>query len=185
MIRFVTTNDGKYKEVSELLASKGIEIGRINASYPEVQADSLQEVVLKGLGFLSNEDGDLLIDDSGLFIEKLRGFPGVYSSFVYKTIGCEGILKLMLGWKQRAARFEACFGLRLGKNMHTFFGTCEGTITMEMRGKGGFGFDPIFKPKDSPNTFAQMSVKEKNLYSHRGRAAMEVARFLLEEKVDR
>ncbi len=184
MIRFVTTNDGKYKEVSQLLASKGIEIERINLSYPEVQANSLEEVVRKGLEFLSDEEGDILIDDSGLFIEKLGGFPGVYSSYIYKTLGCEGILKLMLGWKQRAARFEACFGLRFGKNIHIFFGTCEGSVATEMRGKGGFGFDPIFKPKDSSNTFAQMNLKEKNSYSHRGRAAMEVARFLLKEKMD-
>lgn len=181
MIRFVTTNDGKFKEVSEMFAAKGIELERLNRSYPEIQADTVAEVVEYGLRTIPADEGDVLIDDSGLFIEKLGGFPGVYSAFVYKTLGCQGILKVMLGWKLRGARFETCFGLRLSGEAKVFHGKVEGAITTEMRGKGGFGYDPIFVPKGERRTFAQLSVEEKNAISHRGRAAKATMKFLLKE----
>ncbi len=180
MMKFVTTNDGKFKEVSEMFAAREIELERLNQSCPEIQADALREVVEHGLNTIPAKEGDVLIDDSGLFIDK----PGVYSSFVFKAIGCQGILKLMLGWKAREARFETCFGLRIGGETHVFFGKCEGYITTEMRGKGGFGYDPIFVPKGQRRTFAQMSVEEKNGFSHRGKAARSVIRFLLKEGGD-
>jgi len=181
VIKFVTTNDGKFKEVSEMFAAKGIELERLNQTYPEIQADTVAEVVEYGLKTTPADEGDVLIDDSGLFIERLGGFPGVYSSFVYKTLGCQGILKIMLGWKLREARFETCFGLRLGGEVKVFHGKVEGFITTEMRGKGGFGYDPIFVPKGQRKTFAQMTVEEKNSMSHRGRGARTVLRFLLKE----
>ena len=162
-----------------MFAAKGIELGRLNQSYPEIQADSIGEVVKYGVQAILPSEGDVLIDDSGLFIDRLGGFPGVYSSFVFKAIGCQGILKLMLGWKARDARFETCFGLRIEGETHIFFGKCEGHITTEMRGKGGFGYDPIFIPKGQRKTFAQMTVEEKNDLSHRGRAARDVMEFLL------
>ena len=177
----MTTNDGKFKEVSEMFAAKGVELERLNRSYPEIQADTIGEVVEYGLNTIPPDEGDVLIDDSGLFIEKLGGFPGVYSSFVYRTLGCQGILKIMLGWKLRDARFETCFGLRLGEEVKIFHGKVDGAITTEMRGKGGFGYDPIFVPKGQRKTFAQMTVEEKNSMSHRGRAARSVVRFLLKE----
>ena len=96
-------------------------------------------------------------------------------------MGCQGILKLMLGWKVREARFETCFGLRIGGAIHLFSGKCEGIITNEMRGKGGFGFDPIFIPKGQRKTFAQMTVEEKNNLSHRGSAARSAIKFILDE----
>jgi XTP/dITP diphosphohydrolase len=184
LIKFVTTNDGKFKEVSEMFAAKGIELARLNQSYPEIQADSVGEVVEYGLKTIPAEEGDLLIDDSGLFIEKLGGFPGVYSSFVYKTLGCQGILKLMMGWTARGARFETCFGLRVSGETHIFHGKCEGVISTEMRGNSGFGYDPIFIPKGQRKTFAQMTVKEKNDFSHRGKAARLAVKFLLKESGD-
>ena len=179
MIRFVTTNEGKFREVNEIFAAKGIRLDRLDISYPEIQADAIAEVVEYGLKVIAKEEGDILIDDSGLFIEKMGGFPGVYSSFVFKTIGCQGILKLMLGWKSRGARFETCFGLRLDGKKHFFHGECEGVITTEIRGKGGFGYDPIFIPKDQGKTFAQMTLDEKNILSHRGKAARSTIDFLL------
>ncbi len=181
MIRFVTTNDGKFNEVSAMFAAKGIELGRLDTSYPEIQADTIAEVVEYGLKTIPASEGDVLIDDSGLFIDKLGGFPGVYSSFVFKAMGCQGILKLLLGWKAREARFETCFGLRISGAVHLFQGKCEGNIATEKRGKGGFGYDPIFLPRDQRKTFAQMTLEEKNNLSHRGSAARSAIAFLLDE----
>jgi len=181
MIRFVTTNDGKFKEISAFLASKDIKIGRYHKEYSEIQATSLEDVVIYGIKDFQDDEGDIFIEDSGLFVDKLNGFPGVFSSYVYKTIGCEGILKLMLGWKDRNARFETCICLRFENELHLFRGRCKGTISNELKGKGGFGYDPIFIPKGERNTFAQMSIEKKNSLSHRGRAVRALSRFLIEK----
>lgn len=171
MIRFVTTNEGKFKEVFDRLLEHGIRIEHADRGYPEVQADSLEKIVRFGATVLDDEiEGDYLIDDSGLFVDALNGFPGPYSAYTLKRIGCEGILKLLAGTGTRSAAFEAVFLLRKGGEHHTFRGECRGTIAERPRGKGGFGFDPIFIPEGETRTFAEMTVKEKNVHSHRSRA---------------
>ncbi|MCK4445312.1 MAG: non-canonical purine NTP pyrophosphatase, partial [Thermoplasmata archaeon] len=98
MIQFVTTNKGKFKEVSLMLGEAGFDCEMLDFDYPEVQSDTLEEVVKSAMASLSrNIEGDFLIDDSGLFIPSLGGFPGVYSSYVFYTIGLGGILKLLEG----------------------------------------------------------------------------------------
>lgn len=178
----MTTNRSKFAEVSSLLHRRGIDVEQLNVSYPEVQADHLRDVVLYALEWLAPRYGDdLLIDDSGLFIEALKGFPGVYSSYVYRTIGCRGVLTLLHRRDRRNATFEACFGLLRDGVPHVFEGRCRGTITTEERGTGGFGFDPIFVPEGDQRTFAEMSMEEKNAVSHRGRAVEELIQFLVKE----
>lgn len=177
----MTSNDAKFREVSRALKERGIEVEQLRVTYPEVQADTLKEVVLWALEWLKPHYGDdLLVDDSGLFIRSLRGFPGVYSSYVYRTIGCRGVLKLLRDEVDRQAAFEACFGLLRGQEALIFEGRCRGAIAREERGSGGFGFDPIFIPEGYSRTFAEMSLEEKNAVSHRGRAVEELARFLKE-----
>jgi XTP/dITP diphosphohydrolase len=84
----VTTNEGKFREVSRMLAEAGIESEMLDLDYPEIQCDTLEEVVQNALDWLSGKvEGDFLIDDSGLFISSLGGFPGVYSSYVFHTVG--------------------------------------------------------------------------------------------------
>jgi XTP/dITP diphosphohydrolase len=179
VITFVTTNEGKFKEVFDKLLERGIRIERADRSYPEVQADSLEKIVRFGATVLDEQmPGDYLIDDSGLFIDALNGFPGPYSSYVYKRLGCAGILKLMPGARDRAAAFETVLLMRRKGEHHTFRGTCRGTIADAERGKAGFGFDPIFLPERETRTFAEMDLKEKNRYSHRARAVEALAGFL-------
>ncbi len=143
----------------------------LDRSYPEIQTDRLEKVLKYAATGLDDEvKGDYLIDDSGLFIEALGSFPGVYSAFVQKKLGNRGILKLMAGEKYRAAFFETVFLLRQGDEHEVFHGQCRGTIAEAERGKGGFGYDPIFIPEGDTRTFAEMTVVEKNKISHRGRA---------------
>ncbi len=171
MIQFITTNEGKFREVSEKLLEHGIRITHLDRSYPEIQADSLEKVVRFGATVLDDEvQGDYLIDDSGLFIDALGGFPGPYSAYAFKKIGCAGILKLLEGASNRTAVFVTVFLLRRGDDHETSRGEVHGTIADRERGKGGFGFDPIFVPESETRTFAEMSVKEKNALSHRARA---------------
>ncbi len=171
-LQFITTNEGKFREVATVLAAHGVDLSRLDVRYPEVQADTLEEVVSFGLEWLTRRHGgDMMVDDSGLFVEALGGFPGVYSAYVYRTLGTAGILKLLLEGEDRRARFMTVLGLQRGGRKVVLRGECGGTIGHATRGKGGFGFDPIFIPEGHDRTFAEMSVEEKNAVSHRGRAA--------------
>ncbi|KAA0001701.1 MAG: XTP/dITP diphosphatase [Thermoplasmata archaeon] len=175
-IYFVTSNKGKWKEFQELMNEYEIEM--LNVKYPEIQADSLQEVALYGLQYLVKKiDGMFMIEDSGLFIHALNGFPGVYSSYIFKSIGNDGILKLMEGIKERKASFHSLIALYDG-GMHFFEGICSGKISYKQRGKEGFGYDPIFIPEGCKKTFAEMETKEKNEYSHRGKAIRKLKEYL-------
>lgn len=179
MIRFVTTNAGKYREASALLAAHGIEVEHFELLLPEVQADAIEDVAAYSMKVLAEEaDFDFLVDDSGFFVDALKGFPGVYSSYVFRTIGIAGVLSLLEVVDKRQARFETVMGLRLGGETHMFRGVCRGTVTREARGLGGFGFDPIFVPDGQEKTFGEMSLEEKNAVSHRASAARQVAEFL-------
>jgi XTP/dITP diphosphohydrolase len=150
----------------------GYELEHIKISYPEIQADRLEDTIVPGLEWLMQRyDRPLMMDDSGLFIDVLKGFPGVYSSYVFKTLGCDGILRLMQGVSDRSARFECCIGFMMpGGRPHVSKGVAEGQVSEEKAGSGGFGYDPIFVPEGYSKTYAQIEVAEKNGISHRGRA---------------
>lgn len=179
MIAFVTTNEGKFREVSAALADAGVKLVHEDRSYPEIQTDRLEKVVRFAATVLDDQiKGEYLIDDSGLFLDAFGGFPGVYSSYVYKRLGCAGILKLLEGSKTRQATFETVFLLRRGGAHEVFHGACRGTIASEGRGRGGFGFDPIFIPDGATKTFAEMTLAEKNRVSHRAKAVAELLAYL-------
>ena len=169
-LNVVTHNPGKVKEYQAEFADFGVEMVHVNREYDEVQTAYLEEVVDKGMKELYR-DGlrDFMIDDSGLFVNALKGFPGVYSAYGQKTIGNQGILKLMEGVEDRTAVFKCCIGCMIGEERIIVTGTCPGYILFEERGDGGFGYDPIFTP-DGDRSFAEIPVEEKNAISHRGNA---------------
>ncbi len=175
----VTSNRHKLVEASNVLREYGIELKPLNVAKVEVQSESLEEVALTAarLAFLS-VGKPLVVEDAGLFIEALGGFPGPYSSYVYKKIGVKGILKLMEGVEDRRACFRSAAALALPGMERVFVGEVCGFIARESRGSGGFGFDPIFIPEGESRTFAEMSVEEKNRYSHRAKAFRRLAEFL-------
>ena len=182
-LKIITSNPGKAAEFHHALGGLGLEIEHADEDCDEIQADTLQEVVLSCLSQLRPLAlGDFALDDSGLFIDALNGFPGVYSSYALRTIGIDGILRLMDGTEERSARFECCIGCSFRGEEFTVSGRVDGTIAMRPAGSGGFGFDPIFIPTGHEGTFAEMSIDVKNGISHRGRAiqALSVA---LKEKV--
>ena len=112
---------------------------------------------------------NFIVDDTGLFIDSLKGFPGVWSAYAQKTIGNKGILKLMDGVEDRGAEFRCCIGCDIDGERIVVVGVCRGYITESEKGTDGFGFDPIFSPYGKL-TFAEMSIEDKNLISHRGNA---------------
>lgn len=178
MIRFVTTNEGKFREVEQLLGGYQVPIERLDRRYPEVQADTLEEVVLYALDVLGREFDDFFVDDSGLFVDALRGFPGVYSSHTFRKLGVAGLSCLMHGMEDRRARFETVLGGQFEGERHLVKGQCFGTVAGEARGLSGFGFDPIFVPEGHTATFAEMSTEEKNAVSHRGNATRALAALI-------
>lgn len=178
-IYFVTKNKHKFLEALEIMQRYGLELEMLEINKLEIQSLNLREIVLYSLvNLYSSVNKPLIIEDAGLFIRALNWFPGPYSSYVFKTIGCQGILKLMDGIKDRYAKFKSAVGYIDARNTVVFEGEVEGTIAYEARGSKGFGFDPIFTPKGERKTFAQMSIEEKNRLSHRAKAFKKLAEWL-------
>jgi XTP/dITP diphosphohydrolase len=179
-LAFVTSNPGKVEEARKYFESLGVEVYQLKVNYPEIQADTLEEVAEYGARWLAERvKGPFFLDDSGLFVNALNGFPGVYSAYAYKTIGNLGILKLLDGENNRKAYFKSVIAYWDG-DLHLFTGRVDGEITREPKGEGGFGFDPIFRPEGFKETFAEMTTEEKNRISHRGRALQAFATWLKE-----
>ena len=177
----VTSNAGKVHELAAVLEPLGHAVTQREFGYPEVQAPTLEAVVEFGLEWLAqNHPGEaLLIDDAGLFVDALGGFPGVYSRHAWDTIGPAGVLALLGNGEERSAEFRCVLGLLLPDGGHQLFhGSCRGRVTRAPRGDGGFGYDPIFIPKGDERTFAELPLAEKNGISHRGRALAELVEYL-------
>jgi XTP/dITP diphosphohydrolase len=174
MIYFLTTNEHKFKEAREIFGRYGLSIERLSRPYREIQGQNLKEVVIEALK--SVDERRVFVEDAGLFIKALKGFPGVYSRYVEDTIGNEGILRLMRDIKDRRAVFRSVVGYK-DEEIKVFEGKVEGTIAYEIRGRGGFGYDPIFLPKGFNKTFAE-DIELKMKISHRRRAMEKLAKYL-------
>jgi len=183
VINFVTSNKKKVLEAQAKLG-KGFDVRQWDVDCPEIQADTLEEVVLASAQYVIEKHAPkepFILEDAGLFVDALYGFPGPYSHFVHDTLGCEGILKLLEGRKsdERAAQFEAVLVYAApGAKPLLFKGICRGRIADSAAGKNGFGFDPIFIPENETRRFAEMTPKEKGKYSHRGLALGAFANYI-------
>lgn len=184
-IYFVTGNSHKFNEIKSLFLKEDLNYKLLQKQLDtiEIQADNLKEVALFKLNSIKGKiDGSYFIEDAGLFIDvPLNGFPGVWSKYVYKTIGNRGILKLIDNFDTTVAHFEAIIAFydQESKLNLNFQGIIKGKIAKEIRGKEGFGFDPIFIPEDIPDkTFAELSTIEKNTISHRSKAFNLLVQFL-------
>jgi len=180
-----TSNRHKVEEIEIALAPYGIMVMQVPLAKLEIQSSNLEEIALTAARGLREMDAPVAVEDAGLFIRALRGFPGPYGHYVYETIGVRGVLRLLEGVSDRRASFVSVIAVKMpdGKTL-AFRGEVEGTITSEPCGERGFGFDPIFQPLGSSRTFAEMTVEEKNTYSHRARAAKALADFLLKSLHD-
>lgn len=173
---FASSNKHKFEEAKEILSSYGIRLKFFKFNAAEIQSDSLFEIARhKALDAYSKCKKPVIIEDDGLFINSLGGFPGPYSSYVFKTIGNSGIIKLIK--KDRKARFCAIISYcDMKKRPLQFEGITNGSISAKQRGKG-WGYDPIFVPKGKTKTYGEMS--EKNTISHRYRALQKFAIWYL------
>ena len=186
-----TANEGKLREVEAALARAGVEVVGLSAlshatPVEETGATFLENAKLKAEVYSRRTDLPVLADDSGLEVDALEGRPGVLSArfggpHLSDAARCKAVLKGLVDVPDadRTARFQCVLAVaRGGRTLATFEGAVEGRILRELRGKNGFGYDPIFLHRESGRTFAEMTPEEKDAVSHRGRALAALARTL-------
>lgn len=179
-IKVVTGNKNKFNELNEIAKEYNIQLEMINLPKFEIQADTLEEIVKYSAALVySMIKEPIILEDSGLFIEALNGFPGPYTKYVRETIGIDGILKLMKNVENRRAYFKTALAYADESEVRIFTGEVYGEISYEARGDKGFGFDPIFIPNGCKKTFAELDIHEKNKYSHRSKAFRKFLEYYL------
>jgi XTP/dITP diphosphohydrolase len=186
---FATHNQNKFKEVQammppyiELLSLSHIDC---NEDIAETETTIEGNAILKAKYVKDNYGYDCFADDTGLEVTALNNEPGVYSA---RYAGSQNdaqanMQKLLLNLsdkENREARFKTAISLIFNGKDKLFLGICEGEIVATQKGKGGFGYDPIFKPKGFNKTFAEMSLHEKSEIGHRGKAIRQLIDYLSE-----
>lgn len=189
-----TRNMDKVREIKEVLEGTGVQILSLH-DFPEIKIPGEcgvsfgENAMMKARAVARHFENDfVLADDSGLSVDALKGEPGLRSS---RYAGEEGnyaknnekLLKEMegVGKGERGAEFVCAIALiGPGGLYKEVEGRCRGEIAFEQRGKGGFGYDPLFFIPERGKTFAELSPREKNEISHRGKALREIKRVLLE-----
>jgi XTP/dITP diphosphohydrolase len=172
-IYFATGNKGKFVEATEIAKVFGITLKQIKSEKIEIQSDELEDIASFAAKCASGATRrSVVAEDAGLFVNSLRGFPGPYSAYVFKTLGVNGVLTLLKGARDRRASFRAVVSfVRPRSSPVSFNGEVMGVITRKPHGTLGFGFDPIFTPTQGDGrTFAEMNTLEKNRLSHRAKA---------------
>jgi XTP/dITP diphosphohydrolase len=173
---FATGNQNKVKEILSI-APKGLEILSLKdigftEELPETRA-TIEGNSLQKAEYLAEKYGEACFsEDTGLEITALDGEPGVYSArYAGANASYEDntsmVLQRMKGEADRTARFKTVITYYTGGKYVQFEGITEGIITEERKGDAGFGYDPIFKPEGSNKTYAEMTLEEKNSFSHR------------------
>jgi XTP/dITP diphosphohydrolase len=166
-VLFVSSNKNKFNEAKNILSKNGINLGFFKSSLREIQAESIKEIAaLKVDEAYRQCNKPVIVEDAGLFVESLNGFPGPFSSYVFKTIGNSGILRLVK--TNRKAKFQSVVAYCDNKfGVVLFDAKVEGKISKNSKGKG-WGYDPIFTPNGQNKTYAMLS--NKNQISHRYKA---------------
>jgi XTP/dITP diphosphohydrolase len=184
---FATNNHNKIAEVQQLLPSS-IEIISLQSigcfeEIPET-ADTIEENAIMKANYVSEKYGyDCFADDTGLEVEALNGRPGVFSARYAgeqrsSDDNMNKLLNALSNEPNRNAQFKTVIALNLNGKQHLFNGIAQGKITFEKTGNQGFGYDSIFQPEGYEVTFAQLSLQEKGLISHRGKATEALIAFL-------
>jgi XTP/dITP diphosphohydrolase len=184
---FATNNNNKIKEVQALIPNhiKLLSLKDIGCfeDIPETQTTIKGNAIQKA-EYIKNKYGyDCFADDTGLEVDTLEGEPGVFSARYAgehrdATDNMNKLLTELKNKNNRKAQFKTVIALHLNGQLDTFTGLCEGEITTKKRGESGFGYDPIFKPKNYEITFAEMDLNLKNSIGHRGKAVSKLIAFL-------
>ncbi|WP_406684414.1 non-canonical purine NTP diphosphatase [Seonamhaeicola sp. MEBiC1930] len=184
---FATNNLYKVREVQALIPEhiKLLSLKDIGCfeDIPETK-ETIEGNAIQKTEFIKNKYGfDCFADDTGLEVNALNGAPGVYSArYAGPQRNATDNMNLLLNnlkpSDSRSAQFKTVIALSINNNISTFTGICEGKITKEKHGDEGFGYDPIFKPLNYNQTFAEMNLALKNKIGHRGKAVKQLVDFL-------
>ena len=171
-----THNKGKFKEISFLISNKFKKINPTSLKIPspkETGKTFTSNSKLKANFFSRYVDYPVISDDSGLCIKALNQQPGIYSARLAKRHGSflkamKYILKKMRNKKNRSATFVCSLSLKFPKKKPiNVIGKIKGTISFNISGKNGFGYDPIFIPNKYNKTFGEMLKSKKIKIDHR------------------
>lgn len=184
---FATGNQHKVEEIQSAIGDKleiiSLKQAQIDIEIPEPHETLEENASEKSRTIFTLTGLNCFSEDTGLEVEVLKGAPGVRSAryagdekSFNKNI--DKLLGELSGASNREARFRTVISLILEREEWLFEGICPGHITREKRGAGGFGYDPIFMPAGSQKTFAEMTIEEKNQFSHRKKAADQLIAFL-------
>jgi XTP/dITP diphosphohydrolase len=169
-IIFATSNSHKVFEAGTILAEFGIKVRQVRAKGEEIQSDDIATVASHSARAAARSVGSpLIVEDAGLFIDSLGGFPGPYSSYAFSKIGLRGVLRTLGDSPDRWAVFRSAVAYCEPEGESRLFeGAVRGWIVTAPSGSHGFGFDPIFAPEGLTQTLAEMETEEKCRVSHRG-----------------
>mgnify|MGYP003311417100 CR=1 FL=1 len=192
-IIFATTNENKMKEIREILSDFPVEIfslqeAGIKADIDENGSSFEENAAIKAEAIEKMTGAIVLADDSGLEIDYLNGEPGIYSARYmgeetsYHVKNAHLIERLKgVPDEQRTARFVCCVAAAFpDRETAVVRGTIEGRIGYKEEGENGFGYDPIFYFPPCQKTSAEMTLEEKNKYSHRAKALKKLYTILKE-----
>ena len=186
---FATNNQNKVMEIQSLLPSNikavSLKDAGINIDIPEPHNTLEENASEKSVTIFRLTNKDCFSEDTGLEVMALGGEPGVRSArYAGNDSNAEqNILKLLDNMKNqqnKQAQFKTVISLILNGKEIQFTGICEGEIISSPRGANGFGYDPVFIPSGADKTFAEMSLEEKNKYSHRKKATALLLQYLTE-----
>jgi len=184
---FATSNQNKVLEIQKILPKKFNIKSLKDLNYfedvPENENTIEGNAIFKAKYIYEKFNINVFADDTGLEVEALNGEPGVHSARYAGTTrssekNIKKLLKNLKNIKNRNARFKTVIALIIDNKLHIFSGIIEGYILDSPKGNNGFGYDPIFCPNGFDKSFAELTLKEKNLISHRSLAMKKLIDFI-------
>lgn len=184
---FASNNKNKIAEIQQLLPSTITilsleDIGCLE-EIPETASTIEGNAILKANYVTQKYGYNCFADDTGLEIDALNGAPGVYSArYAGEQKNADDnmnkVLEALENISNRNAHFKTVIAININQEQHLFTGIAKGKIIQEKIGNHGFGYDPIFQPKEIEKTFAELTMEEKSRYSHRAKAVQLLVTFL-------
>jgi len=175
----VTSNTNKAREVAEFFGGV-LEVTHVPLEIPELRSDDVEIISRQKAQYAYDHlHTPIIVDDTSFSIDALNGFPGPYAAYVLHSIGNTGILKLMKDVENRNAHFTTAIAFADERGIRHFSGTIHGRIIKVPRGRGGFGYDPIFDVDG--RTLAELTLEEKSRISHRGLALTAFRDWFMQE----
>lgn len=180
-ITFITTNKMKFEEASRIMAEFDIEIEQLDIPYEEDHDLGIEEIAKQSAKKMAEKLGKpVMVDDTGVFIDAYKNFPGPVAKFVFQNIGYPGLFKLLEGVDPSGHFETAAAFCEPGGTPHVFSGRMAGKfiIARDLQEAGFMPYMQIFVPNGFDRTISELTTEEKNSISHRAEAFRKLAKFI-------